>query len=77
MPTQTQSRVLPGTDNFVRRHVGPGQQDVAKMLDVLGYDLLDDLIDAVIPRDIRAKEPLAIGAGKSEYEALSGMRALA
>ncbi len=77
MPTQTQPRTLPGSDNFVRRHVGPGEADVATMLDALGYDSLDDLIDAVIPRDIRAKEPLATGAAKSEYEALAGLRGLA
>ncbi|MGK2934970.1 MAG: aminomethyl-transferring glycine dehydrogenase [Gemmatimonadaceae bacterium] len=77
MTTQTQIRALPGSDDFVRRHVGPGEADVAKMLDVLGYDSLDDLIDAVIPRDIRSKDPLATGAAKSEYEALAGLRGLA
>src|SRR5688500_5988608 len=77
MTTQTKPRTLPGADNFVRRHVGPGDSDVAKMLDVLGHDSLDDLIDAVIPRDIRLKSALEIPAGKSEYETLSGLRALA
>ncbi|MEO6332365.1 MAG: aminomethyl-transferring glycine dehydrogenase [Gemmatimonadaceae bacterium] len=77
MTTQTRIRALPASDSFVRRHVGPGEADVAKMLGVLGYESLDDLIDAVIPRDIRAKTPLAIGAAQSEYEALAGMRALA
>src|SRR5688572_1742100 len=40
MPTQTKARTVPGSDNFVRRHVGPGEADVAKMLDVLGHDSL-------------------------------------
>ncbi len=77
MTTKTKPRTLPGSDNFVRRHVGPGESDVAKMLSALGYDTLDDLIDAVIPRDIRLKSALEIPAGKSEYETLSGLRALA
>ncbi|MDQ3516329.1 MAG: glycine dehydrogenase (aminomethyl-transferring), partial [Gemmatimonadota bacterium] len=77
MTTQTKSRTLPASDSFVRRHVGPSEADAAKMLDTLGYDSLDALIDATIPRDIRARAPLAIAAGISEYEALAGMRALA
>ncbi|MEX0908718.1 MAG: hypothetical protein WDZ58_03050 [Gemmatimonadaceae bacterium] len=77
MTTQTRPRTLPGFESFVRRHIGPGDSDVATMLATLGHDSLDDLIDAVVPRDIRAKDPLAIGAGLSEHAMLAGMRALA
>src|SRR6266699_1260071 len=47
------------------------------MLAELGYDSLDALIDAVVPDDIRLKKPLNLPAAKSEYDALTTLRALA
>ena len=47
--------VLDPTDTFVRRHVGPSDDDVAEMLRVLGYDSLEALADATIPASIRTK----------------------
>lgn len=47
------------------------------MLDVLGYQTLDALIDAAVPRRIRMARPLAIHAGWSEHEALHRMRHMA
>ncbi len=29
---------------FIRRHIGPSEDDVKKMLEVVGADSLDDLI---------------------------------
>ena len=56
--------------SFVPRHIGPSPADVRAMLDLLGYDILDALIDATVPAGIRLKRPLAIHAPMSEYEAL-------
>jgi glycine dehydrogenase len=47
------------------------------MLQSLGYDALDALIDAAVPEQIRFRRPLAIGEGKGEAETLAHMRALA
>src|SRR6266567_9058024 len=47
------------------------------MLAELGYDSLDALIDAVVPDDIRLKKPFNLPAAKSEYDALTTLRALA
>ena len=44
--------------SFVPRHIGPSDADVRAMLDVLGYDTLDALIDATVPAGIRLKRPL-------------------
>jgi len=63
--------------SFVPRHIGPTSQDVRAMLDLLGYDSLDAMIDATIPDRIRLKRPLAIHAPMSEHEALSSFRAVA
>ncbi|MFN2398381.1 MAG: aminomethyl-transferring glycine dehydrogenase [Gemmatimonadaceae bacterium] len=64
-------------DSFVPRHVGPNDEEIAAMLDLLGYGSLDDMIDATIPRRIRLRRPLAIDPGRSEYEELSELRRIA
>jgi len=62
---------------FIQRHVGPGPAEIAAMLDVLGYESLDALIDATVPASIRFGRPLAIHDGMSEHEALLTLRAIA
>src|SRR5688500_18475587 len=47
------------------------------MLETLGYDSLDALIDAVVPDDIRLRRPLALPPGRSEREVLQALRAMA
>ena len=44
---------LEQTDDFVRRHIGPDADDVAKMLEVVGVGSLDELIDGAVPASIR------------------------
>jgi glycine dehydrogenase (decarboxylating) len=63
--------------SFIPRHIGPSPQDARAMLDLLGYDSLDAMIDATVPDRIRLKRPLAIHAPMSEHEALSNFRAIA
>jgi glycine dehydrogenase len=63
--------------SFIPRHIGPTSQDVRAMLDLLGYDSLDAMIDATVPERIRLKRPLAIHAPMSEHEALANFRSIA
>ncbi len=65
------------TDDFVRRHIGPTDADIREMLDVLGYDSVDALLDAAIPESIRFRGTLNLPAPKSEYEALRELREIA
>src|SRR5262252_3704127 len=60
--------------SFVPRHIGPSATEIRAMLDLLGYDSLDSLIDATVPSKIRLNRPLAIHAPMSEHEALSSLR---
>jgi len=46
------------------------------MLATLGYDSLDAFIDALVPADIRLREPLDIPPAKSEQEALDELRTM-
>ncbi len=47
------------------------------MLATLGYDSLDAFIDAVVPEDIRLRQPLRIPPAITEQEALEKLRQLA
>ncbi len=62
---------------FADRHIGPRPDDIATMVDAMGYDSLDALIDAVVPDDIRLRAPLDLPAAASEAEVLDRLRSLA
>ena len=62
---------------FVSRHVGPREGDIQEMLDVLGYDSLEALIDAAAPRAIRAEEKLDIPAADTEQAVIAELRDVA
>jgi glycine dehydrogenase len=64
-------------DSFVPRHIGPNDQEVQEMLDLLGYDTLDDLIAATIPADIRLERPLRLGPPRDEADVLDELRGIA
>ena len=51
---------ISGATSFVPRHIGPSDADVAAMLELLGYESLDALIDATVPSAIRLQRPLSI-----------------
>lgn len=60
-----------------RRHIGPSPSEMATMLKTVGYDTLDDLIDATVPESIRQKEPLDWGPAMTERDALVHMKEIA
>src|ERR1022692_4645315 len=64
-------------DKFVRRHIGPNPVETQEMLKLVGFDSLDALTDATVPKQIRLSKPLNIPAARSEYEALAELRAVA
>jgi glycine dehydrogenase len=73
---------LDPTDTFVRRHIGPSDDDVAAMLEIVGAPSLDVLIDQTIPGDIRLRAPLELGYTTEdrplgEAELLASLQALA
>ena len=57
-----------------RRHIGPSPLETKEMLDIVGANDLDDLIEQTIPVDIRQKKPLQYTRGLSESELLNYMR---
>ena len=60
-----------------RRHIGPSPSEIKDMLEVVGVDNLDTLMDQTIPEDIRQKEKLEWGAPMSERDMLQYMHKVA
>jgi len=65
------------TDKFVNRHNGPRENDVKAMLDIIGADSVDELIDHTIPAAIRLKKPLNLPCGLTEYQYHKHLRGVA
>ncbi|MEM7499458.1 MAG: aminomethyl-transferring glycine dehydrogenase [Pseudomonadota bacterium] len=57
-----------------RRHIGPSPEETAEMLSVIGVPSLEALIDRIVPREIRAAEPLSWGEPMNEGDMLHRMR---
>lgn len=65
------------TDTFLHRHIGPSDEDVAAMLQTLGYDSLDALTDAALPDDIKLGRLLDLPRPCGEYELIRDLRRIA
>ncbi len=64
-------------DTFLRRHLGVDADEIAEMLETVGFASVDALIDAAAPGAIRFHEPLPLPAPASESEALQEIASLA
>jgi glycine dehydrogenase len=64
-------------NSFARRHIGPNREEIDAMLGRVGFENLDALIDAAIPKNIRLDRRLDLPEAKSENEALAELRAIA
>ena len=56
------------TTKFVNRHVGIADEEIPGMLETIGVNSLDELIDQTIPANIRLKEPLNLPEAMTERE---------
>ncbi len=68
---------LPQSDLFSRRHIGPGQMEQRQMLDQLGVNSLEQLIDETVPQNIRLRRPLELPEPLSEHAYLDHLRRVA
>ena len=62
---------------FSERHIGPREDDVAKMLAVVGAGSLEELAEAAVPAAIRATRRLDLPPAVSEPQVIAELRALA
>lgn len=73
----TSSSQLAHPDRFVDRHLGPLESELQSMLDQIGADSLDTLIDETVPPSIRLNAPMEVCEAQSEYVYLQELRKLA
>ena len=63
--------------NFLLRHIGPSRLEIQEMLDEMGFDTIDGLIQKTIPKSIQTKTPLNIGPGIDEFSLLKRIKGIA
>ena len=68
---------LERTEPFAGRHIGPTPDEQAKMLAVVGYGSLDELVADAVPDAIKAFDRLDLPEAASEAEVLAELRRLA
>ena len=62
---------------FIRRHIGPGDEQINYMLDTLGIGSLDALIESTLPVSIQHDVPLQLPTAASELATLTRLHAIA
>jgi glycine dehydrogenase len=68
---------LEDSGEFIRRHIGPDEQETAYMLKSIGLDSLEALIESTLPVSIFDNSNLNLAPAKSEREALQRLRQIA
>jgi len=64
-------------DEFIARHIGPSESEIAHMLAAIGAASLDDLIAQTVPNAIRLSQPLQLAGAIREHEALDKLKTIA
>jgi glycine dehydrogenase len=64
-------------DAFQSRHIGPDAAARERMLEALGVETIDALVDQTIPRDIRLNAPLNLPPAQTEAAYLRQLRTVA
>ena len=68
---------LEQTEDFVTRHIGPRDTDIDTMLETVGVESLDRLIEQAVPAGLRADTPLDLPPGRREEDVLRALRSMA
>ncbi len=63
-------------NEFSKRHIGISDKDLPKMLEAVGVDSIDELINQVVPEKIRLPKPLNLPEAMTEQEFLKHIKQL-
>jgi glycine dehydrogenase len=77
MSTISRPTTLATRETFVPRHIGPTADEIQEMAQIVGFESLDDLVDATVPEQIRLRASLRLGMPRTEQEALADFRRIA
>ncbi|HTF80757.1 MAG TPA: aminomethyl-transferring glycine dehydrogenase subunit GcvPA, partial [Cytophagales bacterium] len=64
-------------EKFQGRHIGPDASETKEMLQAIGVDSIDDLIQKTVPAEIRQHQPLQLTAPLTETQMLAKLKQLA
>uniref|UniRef100_A0A8C9YC97 glycine dehydrogenase (aminomethyl-transferring) n=1 Tax=Sander lucioperca TaxID=283035 RepID=A0A8C9YC97_SANLU len=70
-------RILPRHDDFAERHIGPGEREKREMLDALGLESIDQLIENTVPSSIRIQRSMKMDDPICESEILDTLQKIA
>jgi glycine dehydrogenase len=76
-PSKSTLADLEQTQDFIRRHIGPDEEQTQAMLNDIGAESVDALVDEIVPSDIRLGDLPAIEESKTEVQALTDLKAVA
>ena len=68
---------LQQNDDFKSRHIGPDSFEQNAMLELLGLQSLDALIDKIVPESIRRHDDMTIQPGLTEQQSLAALKSMA
>jgi glycine dehydrogenase len=74
--SSVQHDIFAPLDQFQPRHMGSQGADKQKMLEKLGFNSLDELLDSAVPSSIRLPEKLVMDKPLSETEALAKLKGI-
>jgi glycine dehydrogenase len=75
--TQFSLSQLEQKQDFIRRHIGPNEAEMAEMLHTVGAESLADLTQQTVPQGIRLPESLKVGEAQTEAQALAYLKTVA
>lgn len=65
------------SEEFIGRHIGVNEDEKAEMLQTIGVNSIEELIDKTIPKSIQLQQPLDIEPPVSEHAYLSDLQKIA
>ena len=63
-------------ENFTNRHIGPSTSEISEILNSIGVESIEQLLNETIPEKIRLKDEINIPDGISEFEFLEEIKKL-
>ncbi len=70
-------KILNHPDKFVDRHIGPNSMEIQEMLDAIGVDSVETLINETIPEQIKLTRDLNLAEPVSEYRFIEKLKKIA
>ncbi len=64
-------------EDFIQRHIGPADSDIAEMLGIVGFETLDKLTSTILPKTIQMSEAITVCPPASEASLLTIMKEFA